>query len=194
MKIFVLFVVLFFTHTSIYSQVSDPLKNKRFFNITKLSYIDVKNATFDEFIPQKGNTSTNINTNDAICYSLQTISGYFLNPHLSVGIGIGLDGYHKPDFNTMPLFLDIRGYFVDNRNTAFAFLDIGTLLDAGPLYRKGTMAEIGIGYKFFASSKIAMIASINGSFKGLSLTNEGYRTADWTVVLRGIGVSVGFIF
>ena len=190
MKIFVILVVLFITHTSIYSQVSDSLKNKRFFNITKLSYIDVKNATLD----QKGISPININTNDAICYSLQTISGYFLNPHLSVGIGIGLDGYHKPDFNTMPLFLDIRGYFVDNRNSAFAFLDIGTLLDAGPLYRKGTMAEIGIGYKFFASSNIAMIASINGSFKGLSLTNEGYKTSDRTVVLRGIGVSVGFIF
>ena len=94
----------------------------------------------------------------------------------------------------MPLFLDVRGYFVDNRNSAFAFLDVGTLLDAGATYRKGTMAEIGVGYKFFASSNIAMIASINGSFKGLSLTNEGFRTADRTVVLRGIGVSIGFIF
>ena len=66
MKIFVFFVVLFVTNSSIYSQESDLFKNKRFFNITKLSYIDVKNATFDQFIPQKGNTSTNINTNDAI--------------------------------------------------------------------------------------------------------------------------------
>ncbi|MFA5670232.1 MAG: hypothetical protein WC967_13400 [Balneolaceae bacterium] len=175
---------------ALYSQEFDSYKNERFFNITKFSYINVQEVVFDGF----GTGGNNYSSDDSRAYSLQTIGGYFLNPNFSVGVGIGLDGYHNPDFNTIPLFIDLRGYFVNNKNSAFAFLDIGTLVKASDSYRKGSMVEIGIGYKFFVASNIAMIGSINGSFKGLSLTDESYKSSDRTVALRGIGFSIGFIF
>lgn len=172
------------------AQKSDIYKNDGFFNITRLSYIDVRNVVFDGF----GTGESNLANESSKAYSLQTINGYFLTPHLSLGAGFGLDGYHDPTYNTMPLFIDIRGYFVNNKNSVFTFLDVGTLLKPGTSFRKGRMMEIGIGYKFFASSNIAMIGSINGSFKGLSLTEEPYISSNRTVALKGIGFSVGLIF
>lgn len=94
----------------------------------------------------------------------------------------------------MPLFIDVRGYFVDNKQSVFTFVEAGEMIKAGTLFRKGSMLEIGVGYKFFATSNIAVVGSVSGSFKGLSLTDERYKTADRTVVLRGIRCSLGFIF
>jgi hypothetical protein len=194
-KIFAMRTAIFLIFTALltqplYSQDFDKHKNERFFNITKFSYINVQEVVFDGF----GTGDNNLSTEDSRAYSLQTIGGYFLNPNFSVGIGIGLDGYHEPDYNTLPLFIDLRGYFVNNKNSAFAFLDVGTVIKASDSFREGRMLEIGIGYKFFAASNIAMIGSINGSFKGLSLTDESYTSSDRTVALRGIGFSIGFIF
>tara|TARA_R110002124_G_scaffold194919_2_gene361971 strand:+ start:11881 stop:12453 length:573 start_codon:yes stop_codon:yes gene_type:complete len=186
-------IILIFTTLltqALYSQDYDRYKNERFFNITKFSYINVNDVVFDGF----GTGENNFSTENSRAYSLQTIGGYFLNSNFSVGVGIGLDGYNEPDFNTLPLFIDLRGYFVDGKNSAFAFLDVGTVVKASDSYREGRMLEIGIGYKFFAASNIAMIGSINGSFKGLSLTDENYTSSDRTVVLKGIGFSIGFIF
>lgn len=175
---------------ALYSQDYDRNKNERFFNITKFSYINVNDVVFDGF----GTGDDNFSTDNSRANSLQTIGGYFLNPNFSVGLGIGLDGYHYPNYNTLPLFIDLRGYFVDGKNSAFAFLDVGTVFKVSDSYRKGRMLEVGVGYKFFAASNIAMIASINGTFKGLSLTDENYTTSDRTVALRGIGFTIGFIF
>ena len=194
MKVFTLLFLLLLLSEPAFSQKSDPFRNKRFFNITKFSYIDLQNAKLETWNSSTGTTATDLSVDHARVYSLQTIAGYFLNPYLSVGAGIGLDGYHEPTFNTMPFFIDVRGYFVNNKSSVFAFLDYGALIKAGPLYRKGLMLEVGIGYKFFASSHIAMVGSISGNFKGLSLTDAGFRTSDRIVVLRGVGVSIGFIF
>ncbi len=190
MKSIIPFVFVIVIGTQLYAQKSDTNKNQGFFNITKISYIDVQNIVFDGF----GTGETNLASESSRAFSLQTISGYFLTPHFSLGAGFGLDGYHDPTYNTMPLFIDLRGYFVNNRNSLFTFLDIGTLLKPGTSFRKGRMMEIGIGYKFFASSNIAMIGSIQGSFKGLSLTEESYTSSNRTVALRGISFSVGLIF
>jgi len=94
----------------------------------------------------------------------------------------------------MPLFIDLRGYFVNNKSTVFGFLDYGILLKGGTNYSRGEMIDVGIGYRFFASSNIAMICSISGSFKGVSLTNEQYKTSDRTVFMKGLCISIGLFF
>tara|TARA_R110002095_G_scaffold206391_2_gene190473 strand:+ start:1744 stop:2286 length:543 start_codon:yes stop_codon:yes gene_type:complete len=175
-------------------QQEDEFKNEEFFNITKFTYISLNSAELEEFREGQGLFRTDLDTDNSQVYSLKTIFGYFLSPHWSLGAGIGLDGYHNPNFNTAPLFIDIRGYFVDGKNTSFAFLDLGTLLKLSNEFEKGYMLETGVGYKFFASENIAMVFSINASFKGLSLTNQNYTESDRIVDLRGVGFTLGFIF
>src|SRR5690554_4151267 len=118
MRITIVLIFILLLTQALYSQEFDSYKNERFFNITKFSYITVQEVVFDGF----GTGENNFSSEDSRAYSLQTIGGYFLNPNFSVGVGIGLDGYHNPDFNTLPLFIDLRGYFVNNKNSAFAFL------------------------------------------------------------------------
>jgi hypothetical protein len=186
-----LFLLLCF---SLSVEAQDVKKNKKIFNITKFSYIDPKNALLEESIEGEGVFATDLNVENAQAYSLQTITGYFISPLFSVGIGFGLDGYHEPTFNTAPLFIDARFYFQNRRNTPMLFVDYGTLVKLGEEFEKGTMVEAGAGYKFFISDKLAMLASINFSAKGISLTDESFTTSDETVTIRGIGFTLGFIF
>ena len=57
----------------------------------------------------------------------------FFSPYFSAGIGVGLDGYTNPNFNTLPIFLDIRTYFADEAKSGFLFMDYGTMakIDGG---------------------------------------------------------------
>ncbi len=43
----------------------------------------------------------------------------FFSPYFSAGIGVGLDGYTNPNFNTLPKFLDFRTYFSDKATSVF---------------------------------------------------------------------------
>lgn len=174
----------------------DQYRNKGYFNITRFSYINVDNIKQDGFIPGEGNFSADLPQSDAKAYSLQTINGYFFSPYFSAGLGIGLDGYNNPDINTLPVFLDLRAYLSDNYNSAFVFLDYGTLVDASDNFHKGNLFNIGAGYKVFVSKKkrIALVPEIGYSVKNISLTDEKVRTSDNTLNITGVHFSLGIIF
>jgi len=79
---------------------------------------------------------------------LRTIFGYFITPKISAGVGFGLDGYHDPfDYNTAPLFLDVRGYLKDEPKTPFVFLNLGKSLAISEIHETGFFASIGVGYQ-----------------------------------------------
>lgn len=126
-------------------------KNQGIFNITEIGYL-----------PGSGNINYDVYTvtNDARTYRLRSIFGYFINPHLSVGVGIGLDGYHEPDHNTMPLFIECRGYLKDQRNTFYGFLDLGKSLGVNETFRSGLFLNSGVGYKFFLTKRWCLNSSL----------------------------------
>jgi hypothetical protein len=173
----------------------DQFRNKGYFNITRFSYIGVGNIKQDLFVPTVGNSSTDLPSDDAKAFSLQTINGYFFSPYFSAGIGFGLDGYHTPDINTMPAFLDLRAYLNDDYNSAFFFLDWGTLIDAGDNFHKGNMFNIGAGYKVFVSKqkRIALMPEIGYSVKNISMTDEKVRTSDNVLNITGVHIGIGII-
>lgn len=196
-------IALFLLVTISYGQTSfddntskDSKRNKGYFNITRFSYIAVNNVKQDIFIPGEGGYSIDLPSGNAKAFSLQTINGYFFNPYFSVGAGIGLDGYHEPNINTFPVFLDIRGYLSDNYNSLFAFMDIGTLLHLGNEFERGNMFNIGLGYKVFLNreNRIAITPEFGYSVKTVSLTDEKVKTSNNTVNVTGLYFSVGFIF
>lgn len=192
----IFFINYSYTQNSNDGNIKDEYRNKCYFNITRFSYIYVTNIRQDVFVPGEGGFSRDLPDDDAQAFGLQTINGYFLNPHLSVGIGIGLDGYTNPNVNTFPVFIDVRAYLDDDYNSLFIYLDAGTLTNAGGAFRRGGIYNIGAGYKVFLGqkSRIALLPEIGFAAKSVSLTGEKVKTSDDTLFLGGIQFSLGIIF
>ena len=128
---------------------------------------------------------------------MQTINGYFISPYFSLGIAIGIDGYHNPKFNTLPVMLDIRTYMSDEEDSFYAFLDIGPSIRIGGEnsdLKKGMVFNIGAGYKFKIAENLFVISDISYSHKTVSLTDEWIGTSDFIIKVNGVGLNLGIIF
>ena len=91
--------------------------------------------------------------------------GYFVNPHLSAGIGFGADRYEEPGVNTLPLFADFRGYLKDKGNTPYVFADAGYAVRFSVAQERGFLIDAGLGYKFLSSKKIGMTVAVGYNYK-----------------------------
>ena len=203
MKKFILFTILIisissFSQNDVSSDITrDENRNKGYFNITRLSYITMSSLKQELFIEGEGNFFSDIDTGGAHAWSLQTINGYFISPHFSLGVGIGLDGHHDPNFNTFPVFLDARAYSADEADTFYTYLNIGPTIKFGgnnSKFRKGVLFNIGLGYKFKVQNRLFLVSDIFYSHKTVSLTNEGIGTSDNVIIANGVGISLGLIF
>ena len=117
----ILLLTSFLSFAQTDSDNRDFNKNKGYFNITKIGYINVTELRQEIFIPGEGNFFSEPDADNSHVWSLQTINGYFILPYFSLGIAIGLDGYHNPNFNTLPVMLDIRTYMTDEEDSFYAF-------------------------------------------------------------------------
>lgn len=172
----------------------DEFRNEGYFNITRFSYINVNEAKLETYSPIDGVVVTDLPSDKAEAYSLQTINGYFFGPHFSVGIGVGLDGYHNPNFNTLPAFLDLRVYLNDEESSMYLYTDIGSLIKIENGTKRGTMFNIGLGYKLPINKKRLMIVTdLSFCFKKISNDGERIRTSDNTILTKGIMLSLGVI-
>ncbi|PKP19180.1 MAG: hypothetical protein CVU07_00425 [Bacteroidetes bacterium HGW-Bacteroidetes-23] len=175
----------------------DENNNVGFFNITKFGYVGVTELKQELFIEGEGNVFSDLDTGKAHAWNLQTINGYFLSPSFSLGIGIGLDGYHNPNFNTLPVVLDARFYFLDESDSFYTFLNIGPSVRIGGenlKFRKGMVFNIGAGYKFKVAKNLFLISDIYYSHKTVSFTDEWIGTSDNVIKANGFGLSLGVIF
>lgn len=200
-KLLTTFLILFtlnvFAQDVDKSKAKDEFRNSGYFNITKIGYVAIHELKREIFVPGEGNFYSEPDTGGAHVWSLQTINGYFLSPYFSLGIGVGLDGYHKPTFNTLPIFLDVRAYLTEEGDSFYSFLDIGPTLRIGgdnSELRKGVLFNIGLGYKYKVSNRLYLISDLSYSHKTVSLTDEGIKTSDDTIKANGIGLSLGIIF
>lgn len=196
-KIFIISILIF--SCVCYSQEKDEnldfKRNKGFFNITKFGYINVLEANLETFSPTNGVVVTDLVTDSATAFSLHTINGYFINPFLSVGIGIGLDGYRNPTYNTLPLFFDFRAYLMDEKSSPYLYFDYGTLIKIEGDKNNGSIFNIGFGYKFPINKKRFMLLSdISYSYKSISNDGLSIRNSESWTQIKGIMIGVGVIF
>jgi hypothetical protein len=174
-------------------EIKDESRNEGYFNITKLSFIKVNFAELEIFTSQSGNVVTDLTKSEA--YSLQTINGIFLNPFWSIGIGVGLDGYNNPNINTLPIFIDVRSYFTEDKDSPYLYVDGGILAKLGSVdLNKGSILNLGAGYKFFVSKRLALVTDVSYNLKSISLTDEPFRSSSERVTVRGLTLSLGVIF
>lgn len=173
----------------------DEYRNEGYFNITKFSYINVNEAKLETFSPTDGVVVTELPINKATAYSLQTINGYFLSPYFSVGLGIGLDGYSNPNFNTLPIFLDLRAYFNDGKSSPYLYLDYGALAKVENGINNGTIFNIGIGYKLPLNKKrLIIVTDLSYSYKTISNDGLSINKSESWAQIKGTMISLGILF
>ncbi|RZK12381.1 MAG: hypothetical protein EOO46_03390 [Flavobacterium sp.] len=174
----------------------DSMHNKGFFNLTKISYTKITNMQQDLTLPGLGNSTNDLETNGTNAFALQTINGYFLSPYVSLGVGVGLEGYISPTINTFPAYADVRLYLENDFSSPFIFANYGTLLKIGDEFRKGNMFAVGAGYKFFVGKekRTALVTDLSYSGRNISMTDKSFKDSDETVTTGGISLGIGVIF
>lgn len=96
--------------------------------------------------------------------SIQAILGYYVVENLSVGVGIGLNGYSNPGLNTLPLFLNLKFHPFHNKNIVFSG-DLGySLLSNEANIDAGLLTSMSVGYKVCKIKKISIVPAIGYNF------------------------------
>lgn len=135
---------------------------------------------------------TYLDHSKSFAISINAISGYFLiKRRLSLGVGIGYDGYVNPAFNTLPLYGDLRFYFTDELNIPFVHLSLGGLLDVGTGFHRGGYFELGAGYKFTIGDTFESYVGLALTRGGVSMTSEPLTTSADQFVYRGLAFTYG---
>ena len=60
---------------------NDEYKNEGYFNITKFSFISVRELKQERFVPGEGGFFSELNADGAHVWSFQTINGLFISPY-----------------------------------------------------------------------------------------------------------------
>jgi hypothetical protein len=129
--------------------------------------------------------------NDKTKIQIQTIHGVKLKTWFA-GAGIAIDDYFK---QSIPVFIDLRKNILKQPSSPFVYADGGINYlnrNTENAYIKSNLKsggyyDIGAGYKFSVSEKLAINISVGHSFKGFtekSFTHPysptpPYRTDEW---------------
>lgn len=94
-------------------------------------------------------------------YGIQTVNGYLYTSRLSFGVGAGLLIDAHEGTALIPLFADLRIYFLEQKPiTPFITIDLGYSLCTDNNNKGGFLINPSLGIKAYASSKAALHFSI----------------------------------
>ena len=189
---------------SSFSQNNTHKKNN-YFNLSEIGFSYGSGNKEYQISPNQFVSS--INT--ATVFSIRNINGFYVNPHIAFGIGLGYEGISIKEgkttiidnkglektvitpfkfYNTLPLFADLRYYFSKLRNSWFLYGDIGSSIAIASNFKKGLYWGTGVGYKL--SLKEFNALNVNLGF------NEQYITNSDTNIERipRLGLRIGLMF
>ncbi|MNR15758.1 hypothetical protein D3C85_1323140 [compost metagenome] len=176
---------------SISVMAQEVTKQERgYFNLTEIGYF-FGNRTFEYQAAKNAFKST---TDGAYSLNLRNINGVFITNKISVGAGLSLENYTLTEGsqsynNLLLLFVDARYYFKNESNTFFVYGDAGGAAKIADNFSKGTMFNLGIGYKFKVAPKTAMTGSFGYSDQTIKREPDVTRNRFY-----GFAVRAGILF
>lgn len=126
--------------------------------------------------------------------NFNAIGGVMVNSHLFAGAGVALDAYSSDIY--VPVFADIRYYFLEGIFTPFAMLDAGygIPVDANPNLGAGIMVNPAFGLKFFVSRTIAFNGSLGYRYQAMPLTLPDGQGSNPNFNIQSFSLRVGLQF
>jgi len=114
-------------------------------------------------------------------HSLHLSARYDVATRWSAGVGIGLDRYTEPDYNTMPIFATVRFVPLTTIPSAYAFADLGYSTRAWSCV-EGMVGNLGVGYTYMISRHFGLNFQVAYNLKRF---HESYQT--WLSDADGYG-------
>lgn len=186
------FLLFFVTALLVFSHSLNEQAKRNYFKIEGGYLVGIGNINYDDRV-------TFVNQSEA--FRLRASFGLFLDPKTSIGIGLGLDGYHNPAHNTLPVFFELRRFLRTNNNSLFAFLNLGTAIEISQEFEKGLYFSSGLGY-LINRKKIKLLPSIGINIQNIGdgrvilidLTTNQMETIITKIALSSISFNLGIQF
>lgn len=181
MKTYTILVILMvvFTHQITYAQ---QIENRFSYLIEagvfpRLGDVEVNGQSFDS---------------NAVGTTFRFTANYAMSPHFHLGIGVGTDNFRRPEINTLPIFVDFRGYLEPQANSFLAFYKLGYAFKISDKFDQGLINNVGIGYRIpiGRNSIIPTVGYHRLNFK----TNIHEISEELTGVINSLSISIGFQF
>lgn len=135
------------------------------------------------------NSTANLRSNRTKGFSINATASYFILDKLSIGGGLGLNRFNSPNINGFPIYGDIRYYSSMTDNAFYALLDIGAYLQLNDNFPDGSIARVGVGYKFNGGG-VNWIAGLTYEHHHFSMKNDE-SVYDFP---QTVGLTIGLIF
>ncbi|NDW12161.1 hypothetical protein D0T50_04555 [Bacteroides sp. 214] len=125
-----------------------------------------------------------------------------LSDPLSVGLGIGLERYENPGYNTLPIFATVRYSPVASLPKGYVYTDVGAGLKTGEMVA-GFLWGIGVGHLWMFRKHFGLKAQVGynlkqlrgthwrGIYEGDEVVVDYYKASQWR---HSLALSVGIIF
>lgn len=167
---------------------------------TENSYSNNPQYTFQQN-GYKGNIDIGITFGDLDRFELNSSHGYQFNPYTYIGGGIGIHYFYyyapKPDPKELfvPLFIDFRANFNQNKIMPFASMKLGYSLDISDNFKgAGVYWSPAIGLKFFNNNYITLYTTVSYSlqqWKDPQYYNEYNYMGEVTISEAGYPKNIG---
>jgi hypothetical protein len=134
--------------------------------------------------------------------SLRAKMGYYLSPRFSLGVGVGLNGYHNYQINTLPVVLDIRYHPVKTLSNLYVYADIGaSVIDSYGTelrtdFTSGFLSDMGLAYKIRLGKRIFLNPAVGYNlFASVPrVHNDGNSSYTERITRHTIFLRLGFQF
>lgn len=195
MKIKLILVTLLFlagANTSFSQKGSE--QTKMYYGVLEVTYLTGMGNFKVEDTKLKNNSNT---------VGIRAIIGKSLSDGWGIGLGIGLDRYNDPDFNTLPLFLDLRKYHTMNTKKISTSFKIGLNPNLNGFHSNGWFVEPLIGMELLVMKRIDALLSISykvQQFRNADILvptfNAQNNVINWTTVndnffIKNLGINLG---
>ncbi|QIL40295.1 hypothetical protein G7074_14120 [Pedobacter sp. HDW13] len=122
--------------------------------------------------------------------SIRTTNGLFINPNLSLGIGIGLDGVDTDLFgfyNTFNITADARYYLKNSRSGFFFYGIVGPSVKIDDNFSDGFLFNVGAGHKFTLGKSFVLVP-------GLGFDHQYLKNGLAKYNVESLAIKIGVLF
>ena len=134
-------------------------------------------------------------------HSLRFATRYAFSPSWSAGIGIGLDRYTQPDYNTLPVYATARYAPICTIPNSYIFVDLGYAIKTGD-FVPGLTGTWGVGYTMKIANQLTANFQIGYNLKKFeeipvqihNPVNEAFCIGKETCTRHSISFGVGLTF
>lgn len=130
--------------------------NNRFWGTIEFSYgysFAERNDIYGISYPQNNSVSF-----------LHAIAGYYVTENMSIGVGVGINGYSNPGLNNVPLFLDFRFHPLQSKKVILNGSIGHALVTNETNLKAGALANISVGYHLFKIKKVSIVPAIGYNY------------------------------